>query len=83
VYFVGVRFSCGENASILISGRIEAERGTSAMPQWNGSSGNSRRIFFLVKKTLRRHRAGFEPQRGSPFRKRVNAPQVLGEAARA
>jgi hypothetical protein len=37
----------------------------------------------LVKKTLRRHRAGFEPQRASPFVKSVKVPHILGEAARA
>jgi tubulin beta len=41
------------------------------------------RILTLVKKTLHRHCAGFEPQRVSPFRKWVKAPQILGEAARA
>jgi len=28
--------------------------------------------------TLNRHRAGFEPQRASPFIKWVKAPQILG-----
>ena len=37
----------------------------------------------LVKKTLHRHRAGFEPQRASSFMKRVKASQILGEAVRA
>jgi hypothetical protein len=35
------------------------------------------------KKTLNRHRAGFEPQRASSFMKRVKASQTLGEAVRA
>jgi hypothetical protein len=35
---------------------------------------------LLGEKTLYRHRAGFEPQRTSPFRKWVKAPQILGEA---
>jgi hypothetical protein len=39
-----------------------------------GSSGISWRIHSLVKKTLHRHRTGFEPQRASPFMKRVKAP---------
>jgi hypothetical protein len=38
---------------------------------------------LLGESTTRRHRAGFEPQRASPFKKRVEAPEVLGEAARA
>jgi hypothetical protein len=29
----------------------------------------------LVKKTLHRHRAGFQPQRPSPFRKRIKPPK--------
>jgi len=37
----------------------------------------------LVKKTLRCRRTGFEPQRTSPFRKRVKAHKELGETARA
>ena len=48
-----------------------------------GSSGISLRIHSLVKKTLHRHRAGFEPQRASSFMKRVKASQILGEAVRA
>jgi hypothetical protein len=32
---------------------------------------------------LHRHRAGFESQRVSPFKKWVKAPKILGEAARA
>jgi hypothetical protein len=41
------------------------------------------RILFSVKKTVHRPRGGFEPQRASPFRKRVKVSQRLGEAARA
>ena len=37
----------------------------------------------LVKKTLHCRRAGFKPQRASPFRKRAKAHHVLGEAVRA
>ena len=39
-----------------------------------GFSGISLRIHSLVKKTLHRHRAGFEPQRESSFRERSKAP---------
>jgi hypothetical protein len=39
------------------------------------SSEISWRIFSLVKKTLRRHRAGFETQRASPFRKWIKSPK--------
>jgi hypothetical protein len=35
------------------------------------------------RRLLRRNRAGFEPQRASPFVKRVKGPQILGEAAGA
>jgi len=37
----------------------------------------------LVKKTLNRHRAGFEPQRAMSSMKSVKASQILGEALRA
>ena len=53
------------------------------LPRRTGSPGISRRIHSLVKKALHRHRAGFEPQRASPFMKRAKASQILGEAARA
>ena len=39
------------------------------LPRRAGSSGISRSIHSLVKKTLHRHRAGFEPQRASSFMK--------------
>jgi hypothetical protein len=48
-----------------------------------GSSGISWRILSLAKKDLNCHRAGFEPQRASSFRKRVKAPQVLRGAVKA
>jgi hypothetical protein len=47
------------------------------------SSGISWRIHFLVKMALYRHRAGFEPQRASPFMKKVKASRILGETVRA
>jgi hypothetical protein len=53
------------------------------LSQRPGSSGISWRIHSVVKKTIHRHRAGFEPQPASPFMKRVKASQILGEAARA
>jgi hypothetical protein len=52
------------------------------LPRRAGSSGISWRIQSLVKKTLHRHRAGFEPQRASSFMRRVKASKILGEAAR-
>ena len=45
--------------------------------------GISWRFFSLVKKTLNRHRAGFEPQRASPFMKWVKASKILGKAVLA
>jgi hypothetical protein len=53
------------------------------LPERAGSSGIPWRIHSLAKKTLHRHRAGFEPQRASPFMKRVKASLTLGEAVRA
>jgi hypothetical protein len=41
------------------------------------------RVLFLAKKTLHRHRVGFEPQRASLFWKWVKASQIFGEAVRA
>jgi hypothetical protein len=41
-------------------------------------------ILPLVMMALRHyHRAGFEPHCASPFKKWVNVPRILGEAARA
>jgi hypothetical protein len=51
------------------------------LPRRAGSSRIPWRIHSLVKKTLHRHRAGFEPQGASPFMKRVEAFQILGEAS--
>jgi hypothetical protein len=74
VLFEGVRFRAEGNASLLFSGPVEAEGGTSVLPRRAGSSGISwRTTLSLVKKNLHRHRAGFEPQRASPFGKRVKA----------
>jgi hypothetical protein len=50
------------------------------LPRRAGSSRISWRMHSLVKKTLHRLRARFEPQRTSPFIKRVKASQILGEA---
>jgi hypothetical protein len=61
MYFAGVRFSCGGDASIFLSGPVEANRGTSVLSRRVGSYQISWRILSLVKRTLRRLRAGFEP----------------------
>jgi hypothetical protein len=65
----------------LFSGPFEAGRGTyvAASTSW---------LFWnLIVNTLLgeddRHRAGFALQRALLFKKRVKAPKVLGEAARA
>ena len=52
-------------------GPSRQRRGTRVLPQRAGSSRKSWRIFFFVKKTPHYHRTGFEPQRASPFMKRV------------
>jgi hypothetical protein len=44
------------------------------LPRRAGSSGILRRIFSLVKETLHRQRAGFEPQHASSFLKWVKPP---------
>ena len=76
-------FRAGDDASIFFSGPVEAEGGTSVAAPAGWLFWNIMGIHSLVKKTLHRHRAGFEPQRASSFMKRVKASQVLGEAARA
>ena len=53
------------------------------LPRRAGSSGILWHIHSLVRKTLHRHRAGFEPQRASPLMKSLKDSQILGEAARA
>jgi hypothetical protein len=68
-------FHAGGDASVFFSWLAEAEGGTSVLSRRAGSSEISLRILSLVKKTLRRHRAGFEPQRASSFVKRVKGPK--------
>ena len=60
-------FRAGYDASIFFSGPFEAEGGTSVLSRRTCSSGISWRILSLMKKTLRRHRAGFELQCASSF----------------
>ena len=86
--FLCILWACafaGGGAAIFPSGLIEFPSGykIGELAQRAGSSGISWRILSLVKKTQHRRRAGFEPQRALPFRKRVKAHQLLGEAARA
>jgi hypothetical protein len=75
-------FSAGDDASICLVGPSRQREALVWLPRRAGSSGISWRIHSLVKKTLYRHRAGFEPQRALPFMKRVKASKILGEAAR-
>ena len=71
VYFVRVRFSCWEMMHPYFSvGPPRQRRSTRFLSRRAGSSGISWRIFSLVKKTLHRHRASFEPQRVSSVHKR-------------
>jgi hypothetical protein len=76
-------FHAGGDVSIFFSGPAKAEGGTGFLSRRAGSSGISWPILYLVKKTIHCHRAGFEPQRESPFRKKMKAPQILGKATRA
>jgi hypothetical protein len=76
-------FLAGGDAPMLLSGPVEAEEGTSFLLRRAGSSEISWRILYSVKKTLHRHRAGFEPQRASSFRSRVKVPKIIGKAVRA
>jgi hypothetical protein len=64
-------FRARDDSPIFFSGPAEAEGGTSVLSRRTGSFGISWRIFSLVKKTLHRYRADFEPQRASSFVKRV------------
>jgi hypothetical protein len=67
----------------LFSGPVEAEGGTSVLSRQAGPSGIPWHTLSLVKKTLHRHRVGFEPQRASSFMKSAKASQIFGEAVRA
>ena len=76
-------FRAKDDASIFFSGPVKAEGGTSVAAPAGWLFWFSWRIHSLVKKTLHRHRAGFELQRESSFMKRMKASQILGEAAHA
>jgi hypothetical protein len=82
---VSVRFSCGGwmAHSYISVGPSRQRMAHMWLPRRAGSSGISWRIQPLVKRTLHRHRAGFEPQLAPPLLKRVKAYQILGEAIRA
>jgi hypothetical protein len=75
-------FRAGDGASIYTVGPPRQRRCTRLLSRRAGSSGVSWKTPSLVKKTLHRHRAGFEPQRALSFRKWVKSLR-LGEAARA
>ena len=82
--FRGRAFLRGMVQPYFSVGSLSSRRGINkGLTQWASSFGISWCIRSLVKKTLHCRRAGFEPQRTSPFRKRVKAHQVLGEAVRA
>ena len=85
VHFVGVRFCGGWCSHIFQWAHWATRRGLKEgfLAQWAGSFGISWCILSLAKKTLHCRRAGFEPQHTSPYMKRVNAHQVIGEAVRA
>jgi hypothetical protein len=69
-----VLFLRGVMHSFFSVGPSRLKRGTRVLSRRAGSSGISWRILSLVKRTPHRHRAGFEPQRASPFRIWVKAP---------
>jgi hypothetical protein len=72
-------FSCaflsGGDAFIFSVSPLRQRRSTRVLSRRASSSKMSWRILSLVKKTLHRHRAGFETQRASSFRKWVKAPK--------
>jgi hypothetical protein len=76
-------FRAGDDASIFSLGPPRQRGALVWLPRRAGSFENPWRIHSVVQKTLHRHRAGFEPQRASPFMRSVKASQILGEAARA
>jgi hypothetical protein len=78
-------FGAGIDASVSFSGPVEADErhNCSVSTGWLFRNLMAHPILSFVKQTVRRHRSGFEPQRESPFGKRVKVPQVVGEAARA
>jgi hypothetical protein len=61
-HFVSMRFRAGDGASIFSVGPLRQRGGVRALPRRAGHSGISWRILFLLKRTLKRHRTGFEPQ---------------------
>jgi hypothetical protein len=75
-------FRAGNNAPIFFSGPIGFPSGRGGLKwglaQWACSSVILWGIVSLVKKSLHRHRPGFEPQCTSPFGKRAKAPKILG-----
>jgi len=60
-------FRAGGDASIFSVDPSRQREALVWLPRRAGSFGISWRIHFVVKKTLHRHRAGFEPQHASPF----------------
>ena len=79
--FSSISWACafaGDGASIFFSGLVGAGGGIRVLPRRAGSFGISWCTLSLVKTTLHRHRAGFEPQRASSYGKRVKAPHLLG-----
>ena len=82
--FSSISWACafaGDGASIFFSGLVGAGGGIRVLPRRAGSFGISWCTLSLVKTTLHRHRAGFEPQRASSYGKRVKAPHLLGYCA--
>jgi hypothetical protein len=76
VYFVGVGFLFGGKYIHIFSGQVEAKGVIFVVSHRAGSSGIQLRIHSMVKKSLHRHRAGFEPQRAPPFMKGKSPPNT-------
>jgi hypothetical protein len=62
---------------------VEAENGTYVTASTGWLFWNLMVYPLLGEENNTFHRAGFEPQRASPFMKRVKAPQELREDTRA
>jgi hypothetical protein len=74
-------FRAGDGASIFFGGLVGADRRHSCPASTSWPFGISWCTLSLVKKTLHRHSAGFEPQRASSCGKRMKAPHLLGYCA--
>ena len=82
-HFVRVRFLVGGDASTFFSGPAEAVRRHSRPVSTGWLFCNLMADPLLGEEDSTSPHAGFEPQRASSFKKRVEAPKILVESARA